>query len=295
MRVVNHHGEILLARLRRARRGGGGSGFYPLGPSRNISHAAERFRDHGRGDAERAGESRGGERVLERELARKPDRHPCIFKRKVAAFPARGKGRACGEGEGERMLDGKRQVAAALLVVRVRDDDPGPFSGARDLPAKLELRVGVRFVRAVRFDVLGGEVGEYERVEVEEAVPVLPRALGCHFEDSGRASATERVVEKFLDEKPARHRHARRVRARVFALLESYRVRDARRVPGFFEDRAHHLGYRGFAFRAGNADDEHRARRVSVPDRRERGEREMVGGEGSRESRGGNHGADECF
>src|SRR3989338_2720496 len=39
VRVVNHHGEILLARLRRARRGGGGSGFYPLGPARDISPA----------------------------------------------------------------------------------------------------------------------------------------------------------------------------------------------------------------------------------------------------------------
>ena len=124
---------------------------------------------------------------------------------------------------------------------------------------------------------------------------VLPRALGGHLKDRGRAARTCRVTQKLLDEKATWHRHACEVRRRFLASLEAYRVYEGGRMSRFLEDGVRHLGNGRFSLRAGDAYDEEETRWISVQCSRESGQRKVIRRESLREDRSGDNHPDDFF
>ncbi len=55
--------------------------------------------------------------------------------------------------------------------------------------------------------MFGGEIREHERVELDESMTILFRALARHLDDRVRATRIDRVAQKLLYEKTSGHRH----------------------------------------------------------------------------------------
>src|SRR3989338_2558166 len=123
------------------------------------------------------------------------------------------------------------------------------------------------------------EIRKYQCVEFDGAMPVLPSALGRHFEDRERALCSYRSAQESLDERSSRHRPAHVVRSGYVAHFDADRIQERRGVSRFFEYRVDVFGRRRFSFRAGDADDEEFARGMAVPKSPEVRQREMIEGQ----------------
>ena len=155
-------------------------------------------------------------------------------------------------------------MAPALLVVSVRDDGARAFPRTDEFAAYLELCVRIRLERTMRFDVFRREVRENERIKVDEAMPILPRALGGHFEDGRRTIFLESIMKEALNEKSTRHRHARQVFLRRVSRLEAYRIDERCFVPCLFEYRVQYFRRTRLSFSACYGDDKHSPRREAI-------------------------------
>ena len=120
------------------------------------------------------------------------------------------------------------------------------------------------------------EIGKYERVELYAEVSVLARTLRGHLDDSDATAGAKRAREKALDEKPARHRHARDVALTLFARLESNGIDKRSFLSGLFENGGEHFCDARFPFRACNTDNDKSLRGESIGNRTETREKTMV-------------------
>jgi len=97
-----------------------------------------------------------------------------------------------------RRKRGKKFRAGVVAV----DDVKIPARGE-----KFSFGGAIIFKPAVRFNVLGRNVGQHGRFKTDEAVAVLHNALGAHFHHRVTTVLIRGAAQKFLQREPSGHCH----------------------------------------------------------------------------------------
>src|SRR3989344_2303270 len=130
----------------------------------------------------------------------------------------------------------------------------------------------------MRLYVFGREVGENERVKVNEFMAKLFCALTSEFQNRPVAFGIDCAAEKSLYEKAAGQGHFVEIGLGFVSDFKTQRTRERRFPPVRLKYGIHQLCRRGFSFRAGNANDFYMSGREAVHERRQKREREVVNG-----------------